>query len=135
MDKIKVCSFNCKGFYSSQLELLELCKCHNIICLQEIWLDKVELQNLNTFHPSFCGFGVSPVDPSAGLIRGRKYGGVAFLWDKVREENVYPIDFGYDWIAGIRLMRGKTVINLIGVYMPCDSKHNIDSFLVCFGVL
>ena len=61
MDNLKICTFNCKGFHSAKYEITELCSYHDIICLQEIWLDQDELEILNTFHPSFCGSGVSPV--------------------------------------------------------------------------
>ena len=128
MAQIKICSFNCNGFSGSQMEILNLCASHHIICLQEIWLDKTELQQLNTFHPKFSGFGVTPVDPAAGITRGRKFGGVAFLWDKTLEENVEPINFGYNWLAGIKVKSDNTDIVIIGIYMPYDSRQNNDSF-------
>jgi len=35
---LKVASFNCKGLASSCQEILELCKDHDVVMLQETWL-------------------------------------------------------------------------------------------------
>ena len=75
------------------------------------------------------------MDPSAGIILGRKFGGVAFLWDKTCEKFVNPIDFGYDWKAGIGVNSAHVDLYIIGVYMPYDSKQNTDNFLNCIGAL
>ena len=49
MDNFKLSSYNCKGFNISSKEILELCSTSDILCLQEIWLDKSELSVLNLF--------------------------------------------------------------------------------------
>ena len=44
---------------------------------------------LNSCHPYYYGYGVSPVDsPTLGIVSGRPYGGVGFLWKKGLDANV-----------------------------------------------
>ena len=76
MNIVSVASFNCKGMQSAEFELRELCSTKDIICLQETWLDQSELSLFNTFDTRFHGIGVSPVDPTQGLLKGRKIVGV-----------------------------------------------------------
>ena len=42
--------FNCRGIDSSRNEVKELCKSHKIVCLQEHWLPKQELSDLNNIY-------------------------------------------------------------------------------------
>ncbi|CAH2066033.1 unnamed protein product, partial [Iphiclides podalirius] len=44
-------------------------------------MHKEELTYLNSIDIRFCSTGTSAVDTSAGLLRGRKYGGTALLWN------------------------------------------------------
>ena len=43
---------------------------NDIICLQETWFTKQDLQHLNDVHPYFHGTGVSTVDSRDGPIYG-----------------------------------------------------------------
>ena len=45
-------------------------------------LTKQECMLLNSCHSDYYGYGVSPVDATLGVIAGRPYGGVGFLWKK-----------------------------------------------------
>lgn len=58
--------------------LLDEC---DILCLQETWLAKQDLDKLNTVHLNFHGAGESTTDLSTKLVRGRIAGGVAILWN------------------------------------------------------
>ncbi|KOB57917.1 reverse transcriptase, partial [Operophtera brumata] len=59
-----------------------LCGQADVIALQETWLLPHDLSMLTTIADEFGGTGTSAVDTSAGLLRGRPYGGVALLWRK-----------------------------------------------------
>ena len=75
-----IVSFNCRGIDSSRNEVKELCKSHKIVCLQEHWLPKQELSDLNNICNDFSSFGSSPMDLTNGIMLGRPYGGVGVLW-------------------------------------------------------
>ena len=79
-------SYNMHGFNNGFSFLKELC-CDpnvNIICVQEHWLYPSNLSKLSDLHEDFPAFGVSAMSKHlcAGLLRGRPYGGVGFLWRK-----------------------------------------------------
>ena len=71
----------CKGFSSSAHDLNDLCSKYDVVLLQELWLDKNELSHSSSFHPHFLGHGVSPVDPSAGILKGKKLVELVFYGD------------------------------------------------------
>ena len=50
------------------------------------------------------GYGVSPVDASLRIIRGRTDGGVGFIWKKHLESNVSLIECEYDWLCCLKGM-------------------------------
>ncbi|XP_026746102.1 uncharacterized protein LOC113507447 [Trichoplusia ni] len=59
----------------------------DVIALQETWLPPHDIPCLGSIDDSFAYTGKSAVDTSAGILRGRPYGGVALLWKK----DVFPI--------------------------------------------
>ncbi|KOB52115.1 reverse transcriptase, partial [Operophtera brumata] len=63
-----------------------LCKSADVIALQETWLLPHDLGMLDTIDVNFTATSKSAVDTSAGILRGRPYGGVAILWRK----NLFP---------------------------------------------
>ena len=48
-----------------------------------------------------------PVDATLGIIPGRPYGGVGFLWKKGLDANVSIIECEFDWLCGIKICDGK----------------------------
>ena len=52
----------------------------DVLCLHELMLMKQECHILNNSHDDYVGYGVLPVDSSDGIISGRPYGGLGFLW-------------------------------------------------------
>ena len=73
---------------------------------------------LNSCHSEYYGYGVSPVDATLGVIAGRPYGGVGFLWKKCLDASVSVIEFEFDWLCGIKICDGKKEYALINVYLP-----------------
>ena len=134
---LRISSFNCRGLKGSVTDLTLLSQSFDIICLQETWLMPNELCCLNNLIPNMSGFGVSAVDLSAGLLYGRPYGGVAFLWNKSLSYDVQHISSGYDWLVAISLAdsHGNSFFTVINVYFPCDSYTNVDKYLDCLGKL
>lgn len=62
--------------------IVELCKSADIIALQETWFFPEDIPLLGTKDSDFDFTGVSSIYTTAGLLRGRPYGGVALLWRK-----------------------------------------------------
>ena len=135
MDTISVISFNCKGFSISAHDLNDLCSKYEVLLLQEKWLEKNELSYLSLFHPHFLGHGVSPVDPSAGIVKGRKFGGVGVLWRKSLSQYIQNVKTNHTWFTGISIKTTNMTIYILCVYTPCDSMQNEDKFLNCLGIL
>jgi len=62
--------------------LNNLCELYDIVLIQEHWLLPFELGLLNNIHDDFIGIGVSAVDITSDLLKGRPYGGTAILYNK-----------------------------------------------------
>ncbi len=50
----------------------------DILLIQEAWLLKKCMSQLNSIHDSYLGDGVSGIDEEATILQGRRYGGVGF---------------------------------------------------------
>ena len=105
---INFACFNCNGFKSFEPHIGQLLCDYDIICLQETMLTKQECATLNCVRDDCYGYGVSPVDASLRIIRGRPHGGVGFIWKKRLESNVSIIECEYDWLCCLKLSDTKT---------------------------
>ena len=76
---IKVTTYNCQGLKNSLQDVSDLCQQYDIIFLQETWLFNFELHILSNISHDFEGFGVSSIDDSMGILRGRPYWGMVIL--------------------------------------------------------
>ena len=141
---IRIVSYNCRGLPSSTQKLHHMPYVVNImneedvdiICLQETWLSKQELNCLNTFHTDFHGSGVATLDYRVGLRRGHFTGGVAIMWRKCFDSYVAVLNFDTDWLTGIQLSQNnKSYVILCRVYMPYESVDNEDAFVEKLGVI
>ena len=95
--------FNCNGFNSFEPHIDQLLCNYDIICLQETMLTKQECVRDDCY-----GYGVSHVDASLRIIRGRPNGVVGFIWKKHLESNVSIIECEYDWLCCLKLSDSKT---------------------------
>ena len=132
MYDINVVTFNCNGFKSSIPEVTELTKKYDIIGLQEIWLCQSELHILSSTFHKVIGSGSSPNNPNLGLTVGRKYGGVAFLYNEDLK-NVRCINYNEDWILGLEITNNEKTILILNIYLPYECNDNNDAFLECLG--
>lgn len=76
-------TYNCKNVVRSIDCVRKLCHRGDIIALQETWLLPHDISSLGDIDENFAFTGVSAVDTSAGILRGRPHGGVALLWRKL----------------------------------------------------
>ena len=79
---MRIASYNCRSIKSNIHCVKELCERFDIVCLQETWLPVQELGYLGTVNQNFSFYGSSKLDLSRELIRGRPFGGMAFLYNK-----------------------------------------------------
>ena len=100
---------------------------HNvIIALQEHWLRNDNLCQLGTFHDDCAYFGVSgmTVNAGLGLVSGRPYGGVGFVWHKSLSPFVHAV--GKDSLGrccAVTITANNRQILVINVYFPCFSQN------------
>lgn len=134
--KISIISFNCRSIKRSCNSVTDLCEKYDIIALQEHWLIPDDLGYLDKIHPDFSYHGVSAVDMSAGVLKGRPYGGTAILWRTSLFNRVIPIDTGSTRVAAVcvQVSAGRSFI-VMSVYMPTQDVNNLPLFTECLGVI
>ena len=127
-------SFNCTGIKSSIEYVSEMlyAKC-DIIDLQEPWLLPHDLQICSSIHPSFCAFATSSVDVGAGVIWGRPFGGLAFLYRRSFETQLSPLTYDDDRILGLLYKDSTQSILFLNVYFPTQTNEYFDNYLAMMG--
>ena len=136
--QIKLCSYNCQSLKSSVAEICSLCSEFDIIFIQETWLAKFELDILNTIHGDFFGYGISAFDSSAGLLRGRPFGGLAVLWRKSLQSSIkVELISDCDRLMQINILSDKGLITIFNVYMPTDyrDENSLEEYCMLLGKL
>lgn len=126
-------SFNCKSVKRSIDSIRELCRSSDIIALQETWLRQDELTFLSTIDSEFEYTGTSAMDMTAGMLRGRPYGGVALLWRSAVFQQVSLIPCDNPRLCAVNITTSDGPIVVVCVYMPCDSKDNLPEFTDCLS--
>jgi len=79
---LRLCSYNCRSIKNSLLDIRELCCSHDLVFLQEHWILPFELNLLNCICDDFMSIGVSAVNITDDVLKGRPYGGTAILYRK-----------------------------------------------------
>ena len=80
---------------------------------------------LNSCHRDNLGYVVSPVDASLGVLRGRPYGGVGFVWKHAIDEYVSIIDCDYDWLCCIKVSNHSNDFYLLKVPYECEDNRDV----------
>ncbi|KAI5635638.1 endonuclease/Exonuclease/phosphatase family domain-containing protein [Phthorimaea operculella] len=128
-------SYNCKSMKRSIAYLRDLCKSADIIALQETWLLPHDLDLVHTIDTEFSCTATSSVDTSAGVLRGRPYGGLAILWRKSMFPNVSVIKSASERINAIRISLDSREVLVVNCYMPTDDVLNLPEFTSCLGMI
>ena len=126
---LQISTYNCQSSNRNTGGIHKLCVNSDIVFLQEHWLFPADLPSLNTVHSNFSSFGISSMDPSAGLIAGRPFGGVAVLWRNTLGQHVKPIMYDDDRIIGLECILEDVKMLLIGVYLPYSTHQNFDTYV------
>lgn len=110
-----------------------LCNIADVIALQETWLLPHDLAFLGNIDDRFAATGTSAVDTSAGVLRGRPYGGVGLLWRKDRFPNVLVVSCKSVRLAAIKVLSNNLPVLIFSVYMPTDCNDNLIEFIECLS--
>ena len=106
---LRVVSYNCRGMPRKSNALCSRPSLHlllddtenDIVCVQETWYTKQDLEQLNSLHPAYHGTGVATIDNRDCLYHGHPPGGVSILWRVEFDRFITPIKFDLDWLTGI----------------------------------
>jgi len=129
-----------RGFASGAAMLQELCLKNYVVAIQEHWLDNANLHKLGLVNSNYSYFGVSGMNQvlSHGLLRGRPFGGVAFLWNNDLSNAIKVIGSDSDGrCIAISLQCDGHCIIIINVYFPCfdGSVEYNASLSQCIGFI
>ena len=103
-NKIKIISFNCKGFkYRNFPYLKELSNNCDIMLIQESWLHKFEIDKINKFLPNFMFHATFSMDDTDITRMGRPYGGCLILWRKKLNIKIKSIETISDRICAVEV--------------------------------
>ena len=134
INSLNISSFNCTGIKSSLEYLSEhLCPKYNILVLQELWILPHEVDVVSNIHSEYNGFAKSAVDVESGVLRGRPYGGLGFLWHQSLDAHVTPMPLEDNRLLALKITDDNYSIMLINVYMPTQSSEHYDEFIRLLG--
>ena len=137
MSSIRVISYNSRGLRlghdaadkARRFVIDNLLENTDILCVQETFLAKQDLDKLNTLHKDYYGVGEATTDMSSRILRGRIPGGVAILWNKKLDPLISVIRLEVDWGIAIRIEHnGKTFV-ILNVYTPYECSKNEDEYI------
>lgn len=114
---------------TSRLVIDKLLSECDILCLQETWLAKQNLDKLNSLNVDFHGAGESTTDLSTRIVRGRIAGGVAILWNSKYDPIVKVVRLDVNWAIGLEINFNDKKFIILNVYMPYDSYQLEDEFI------
>ena len=106
---------------------------NDIVCVQETWYTKQDLEHLNNLHPA--GTGAATNGNIDCLYHGQPPGGVSILWRVEFDRVITPIKFDLDWLTGIMFEQDGRKYAIISVYIPYECNANEDIYLEKLGVL
>ena len=125
-----MCTFNCRGLKSSVPEIINISKECDILLLQETWLLDFELPLLSNLCDGFYGKGISNIDSSCDVLRGRPHGGLAVLWKESISSkcNIVEMDDPRLMCIEYEMCNGQSLY-IINVYLPYCVEGNHDDYL------
>ena len=135
MDNLRISSLNCHGVKERKDTLVEVCSRSDLVAVQEHWLTPDELPLLSSIHPEFRAHGISAMDPGDGLLQGRPYGGVAFLWRKDLDLSLKVVKTDNNRVCAVRVSHSGSEILVICVYCPYFTPENTDEFIDTLGYI
>ena len=126
---IRAITYNCQGLKSSIHDIQALCSTYDLIFIQESWLFQFELTLLSEIDSDFEGFGISAIDDSTNIVRGRPYGGMAILIRKQYRSIAQFHTYNCSRLLGVQLTCNDLFLLFISVYMPYQCDDNYELFM------
>ena len=124
LSNLSLCTYNCRSIKNSVYDVQKLCAKYDIIFLQEHWLLPCELNTLSNIDTKFLAFGVSAMDITSNVIRGRPYGGTALLYRKEFAPVVEVIDCEDPRLCAFTIKTCEGPVLFVNVYMPTDTRDD-----------
>ena len=122
---VKVISYNCNSVRNNSEIVKSFFNNADIICLQELMLERRDLDILNDFNENFKHVAFVKDRESEGVCEGRPSGGVAIFWRANLSPFISPVIVN-DFIIGIIIETKNFKVLFLNVYLPCD-KQNMNS--------
>jgi hypothetical protein len=120
--------------------LRDLCKCNDIVFVQEHWLLPDSMSIITSWDTSWDCHVVSGITDieSYALKGGRPYGGIGFMWRRSTSLKVKLI--GVDdlhRVMAVEVTIGSKMFVIIGVYFPCYANNDEyeGDVMVCVGFI
>ena len=132
--KVNIASFYCSGFKSSKEYICNFILNNvHIVALQETWLMPHEISLPGSISRDFSAFSLSSVDVGSGLLRGRPYGGLSFMWHESLSQCVRIVTYDDDRLLGLFCNFNNTSCLFLNVYLPTECPENYDDFMLYLG--
>ena len=106
-----------------------------MIFIQESWLFQFELTLLSEIESDFEGFGISAIDDSTNIVRGRPYSGMAILIRKQYRSIAQFHTNNCSRLLRVQLTSKDVSLLFIKVYMPYQCDDNYELFMEYVGKL
>ena len=132
---IRALTYNCQGLKSSIHDIQALCSTYDLIFIQDSWLFQFELTLLSEIGSDFEGFGISAIDDSTNIVRGRLYGGMAIILRKQYRSIAQFHTYNCSRLLGVQLTCNDVSLLFISVYMPYQCDDNYELFMEYVGKL
>ena len=116
MAKLRLGSFNCRGFKSSKRSISELMEELDFLAIQEHWFSPNEFVMLSSVSEDVMYCAASPMGKDEILL-GRAYGGVALLWHRWSHYMKSPLSTVSDRIVAVRVKSSIGIILVVAVYL------------------
>ena len=126
---LRCATYNCNSIRNNAEIVKNILGNVDILFLQEIMLNKSDLDILNHFDNTFDHEAYVKDRETLGINEGRPTAGVAIFWKRNLSLNVSTLIIN-DSLIGIKLDNGKEKILLLNVYLPCDLQniHALDKY-------
>ena len=117
----RIISYNCNSVRNNAEIVKSLLLDADILVLQEIMLEKSDINILGNFNNNFRYAAFVNDREREGICEGRPSGGVAIFWRAELAKFVSPL-YVNNFLIGVTLSTSNYKILLLNVYMPCDMQ-------------